>query len=45
MKSYLAKGGVLSQGSHPTRGAWIEIEDILRMSDVLGVAPHTGCVG
>ena len=30
--------------SHPTRGAWIEIFDMLDAGTGIGVAPHTGCV-
>ena len=31
-------------GSHPTRGAWIEIECLAGTWHLGLVAPHTGCV-
>ena len=30
--------------SHPTMGAWIEIEFISELADNVSVAPHDGCV-
>ena len=33
-----------NQGSHPTRGAWIEMPDYWRANARALVAPHTGCV-
>ena len=34
----------LFDGSHPTRGAWIEILNETDYDDLYEVAPHTGCV-
>ncbi len=30
--------------SHPTRGAWIEIEMLTELEVASSVAPHAGCV-
>ena len=30
--------------SHPTMGAWIEIERLFESYEMLRVAPHDGCV-
>ena len=37
-------GGEFGHESHPSRGAWIEIKRLLRLSCRYLVAPLTGCV-
>ena len=36
--------GLLGVGSHPSRGAWIEIRWIKPKCRIVSVAPLTGCV-
>ena len=44
MKSLDARGVKRRLESHPTRGAWIEINTYTLELTVVEVAPHTGCV-
>ena len=44
LKLRLLGGHVGGDGSHPARGAWIEIDDPLACRPAVHVAPRKGCV-
>ena len=44
LKFQYAVEAVRLYGSHPARGAWIEISFVVNVSAIFMVAPRTGCV-